>query len=215
VSQKIATVLLRESHPAAAGSLPLLIAVNACGSAGSEPWSPFVVVGFAGEWPVQKRSLAIVALVLGALPALSQDVKAPAASASECADKFKAADINKDGVLTVTEIPKVQQIPPALAKNPSLVGRQEFMAACGKMPSAQARQFDKPAPPSPHSTGKTISPDTKGVQQPQGLTGPIDTKGRSAPAESPQGQTPPGMQAAPEGSSKTIIDPSAAPPAKQ
>ena len=27
-----------------------------------------------------------------------------------------------------------------------------------------------------------------------------------APAESPQGQTPPGMQAAPEGSSKTIVD---------
>jgi len=29
---------------------------------------------------------------------------------------------------------------------------------------------------------------------------------RAAPAESPQGQTPPGMQAAPEGSSKTIVD---------
>jgi hypothetical protein len=29
--------------------------------------------------------------------------------------------------------------------------------------------------------------------------------GRMAPAESPQGQTPPGMQAAPEGSSKRIV----------
>ncbi len=42
--------------------------------------------------------------------------------------------------------------------------------------------------------------------QPQGPTGPINTGSGGAPAESPQGQTPPGMQAAPEGSSKTIVD---------
>jgi hypothetical protein len=41
-------------------------------------------------------------------------------------------------------------------------------------------------------------------QQPQGRTGPSTTGG--APAESPQGQSPPGMQAAPEGSSKSIVD---------
>ena len=164
---------------------------------------------------MQKRSLAIAALVLAAIPALSQDVKAPAVSESECANKFKAADINNDGFLTVTEIPKAQQMPPALAKNLSLVGRQEFMAACEKMPSAQAEKFDKPAPPSQHSTGQTISPATKGVEQPQGPTGPLETKSGGAPAESPQGQTPAGMQAAPEGSSKTIVDPSATPAAKQ
>jgi hypothetical protein len=45
-----------------------------------------------------------------------------------------------------------------------------------------------------------------GPAQPQGHTGPIDTKSGGAPAESPQGQTPPGMQSAPDGSSKTIID---------
>ena len=43
------------------------------------------------------------------------------------------------------------------------------------------------------------------VMQPQGMTGPIITKSTSgAPASSPQGETPPGMQAAPKGSDKTV-----------
>jgi hypothetical protein len=42
--------------------------------------------------------------------------------------------------------------------------------------------------------------------QPQGLTGPVDTTSGGAPAESPQGETP-GVQAAPDGSSKTIVEP--------
>ncbi len=60
---------------------------------------------------------------------------------------------------------------------------------------------------SPHSTGRTVSPETKGEQQPQGPTGPTETTTHGAPPESPQGQTPPGMQAAPGGSSKTIVTP--------
>jgi hypothetical protein len=71
---------------------------------------------------------------------------------------------------------------------------------------AQAQPFDK-STDSPHSTGRTVSPDTKGQKQPQGDTGPVNTTTGGAPAESPQGQTPPGMQPAPEGSSKTIVDP--------
>jgi len=60
---------------------------------------------------------------------------------------------------------------------------------------------------SPHSTGRTyVSPEGQ-QQQPQGPTGPIGTTTGGAPAESPQGQSPPPMQVAPEGSSKTIIDP--------
>jgi hypothetical protein len=43
-------------------------------------------------------------------------------------------------------------------------------------------------------------------QQPQGPTGPLDTTQGGAPASSPQGQSPPGMQAAPEGSGKRIRD---------
>jgi len=43
------------------------------------------------------------------------------------------------------------------------------------------------------------------VMQPQGMTGPINTKSGGAPASSPQGETPAGMQAAPKGSSETIL----------
>ena len=50
-------------------------------------------------------------------------------------------------------------------------------------------------------------PEDKGQLQPQGWTGPVDTKSGGAPAESPQGQSPPGMQAAPEGSNKTVVAP--------
>ena len=72
-------------------------------------------------------------------------------------------------------------------------------------------QTQPPAKPgdSPHSTGRTVDPNKEGQTQPQGDTGPLNTTSGGAPAESPQGQTPPGMQAAPEGSSKTIVDPKA------
>jgi hypothetical protein len=50
-------------------------------------------------------------------------------------------------------------------------------------------------------------PEDKGQLQPQGWTGPINTQSGGAPAESPQGQSPPGMQAAPEGSTKTATEP--------
>lgn len=75
------------------------------------------------------------------------------------------------------------------------------------MASAQTPVPDKPLDPSAHSTGRTVTPETKGQLQPQGWTGPIETKSGGAPAESPQGQSPPGMQAAPEGSSKTVVEP--------
>lgn len=70
-------------------------------------------------------------------------------------------------------------------------------------------QVAAPAKPgdSPHSDGRTVSPEVKGVEQPQGPTGPTTTTTGGAPAESPQGQTPPGMQAAPDGSRKTVEDP--------
>jgi hypothetical protein len=76
------------------------------------------------------------------------------------------------------------------------------------MASAQTPSSKEPADNrhSQHSTGKTELKDS-GQMQPQGPTGPITTGSGGAPAESPQGQTPPGMQAAPEGSSKTISGP--------
>ena len=149
------------------------------------------------------RTAILTALLLTAIPAFAQQNST--AVETECAEKLKATDLNNDGVITHTEIAKAQELPPTLAKE-SLISRNAFMAACAQMVSAQTRH-DKPAPPSPHSTGTTVSPANKGEQQPQGPTGPLSTKTGGAPAESPQGQTPPGMQAAPDGSSKTIVDP--------
>ncbi|MBR0884661.1 hypothetical protein ABIF65_006586 [Bradyrhizobium japonicum] len=55
-------------------------------------------------------------------------------------------------------------------------------------------------------TGRS-APEEKGQLQPQGWTGPLETKSGGAPPESPQGQSPPGMQAAPDGSTKTTVEP--------
>jgi hypothetical protein len=73
--------------------------------------------------------------------------------------------------------------------------------------SAQTNSDTKQPNKSEYNTGRTVTPETKGQLQPQGWTGPIDTGSGGAPAESPQGQSPPGMQSAPEGSSKTTVEP--------
>jgi hypothetical protein len=91
--------------------------------------------------------------------------------------------------------------------------RRLFILLCIVTPlplaSAQTTSGNEPADNrhSGWSTGKTELED-KGQMQPQGPTGPITTgTSGGAPAASPQGQTPPGMQSAPEGSSKTIAGP--------
>jgi hypothetical protein len=71
---------------------------------------------------------------------------------------------------------------------------------------AQAQPPNNPSDASQQSTGRS-GPEAKGQKQPQGWTGPLDTTTGGAPAESPQGQSPPGMQAAPGGSSNTIVAP--------
>jgi hypothetical protein len=86
-------------------------------------------------------------------------------------------------------------------------------AVCASLAMAQTHSEDKKPGDSPESTGRTVLPDdNKGQLQPQGWTGPITTGSGGPPAASPQGQSPPGMQAAPEGSSKTIVDPNPADP---
>jgi len=72
---------------------------------------------------------------------------------------------------------------------------------------AQVRPENKNPDKPEYPNGRTVAPETKGQMQPQGCTGPINTTTGGAPASSPQGQSPPGMQAAPEGSSKTTIAP--------
>jgi hypothetical protein len=59
---------------------------------------------------------------------------------------------------------------------------------------AQSRSENQPTDGNPSGS----------VMQPQGKTGPIVTKRGGAPASSPQGETPAGMQADPKGSGKNI-----------
>ena len=85
-----------------------------------------------------------------------------------------------------------------------------LVAFCFLFAASAATAQTEPNKPgdSPHSEGRTTLPDdNKGQLQPQGWTGPITTGSGGTPAGSPQGQSPPGMQAAPEGSSKSIVDP--------
>lgn len=65
-----------------------------------------------------------------------------------------------------------------------------FVSAVSTAAWAQAKSGDKPTKES--------------IVQPQGESGPINTKSGGAPASSPQGETPPGMQSAPKGSGATI-----------
>jgi len=84
---------------------------------------------------------------------------------------------------------------------------EDTAMGAGTNPQAAPKSAtDKSQADSAHSTGRSSSPSTQGQAQPQGPTGPLETKSGGAPAESPQGQTPPGMQAAPDGSDKTIVD---------
>jgi hypothetical protein len=104
--------------------------------------------------------------------------------------------------------------------------RFSFIAACLACATgfAWAQVSNEPVKPgylpgetdkSEWSTGRTVVPEVKGEKQPQGWTGPITTGSGGAPTTSPggapttspQGQTPPGMQSAPEGSSKTTVEP--------
>ena len=76
-----------------------------------------------------------------------------------------------------------------------------LMLSCGLATAQPATKGDVNAP-----TGRS-APEDKGQLQPQGWTGPINTGSGGAPPESPQGQSPPGMQPAPDGSTKTTVAP--------
>jgi hypothetical protein len=80
---------------------------------------------------------------------------------------------------------------------------------CAGVALAQAVPDGRSQTVPPQSDGRSTSPETKGQMQPQGRTGPVDARNaqKGAPAESPQGETPPGTEAAPEGSSKTTVEP--------
>ena len=81
------------------------------------------------------------------------------------------------------------------------------LGVCTVMAVAQPQTEDKKPGDSPWSSGRTVLPDNRGQVQPQGPTGPLTTGTGGAPPTSPQGGTPPDMQPAPGGATKTIVDP--------
>jgi hypothetical protein len=80
--------------------------------------------------------------------------------------------------------------------------RIAIIALCLGTGVAFAQTTPPPTKDAPNATGRTIIPEKNVQSQPQGNTGPLNTGSGGAPASSPQGETPPGMQSAPEGSSK-------------
>lgn len=62
-----------------------------------------------------------------------------------------------------------------------------YLAFGATVALAQSQPADKSAADSPHSTGRTVSPETKGQQQPQARPVPFQTTAGGAPAESLQG----------------------------
>jgi hypothetical protein len=82
------------------------------------------------------------------------------------------------------------------------------LVICATSVTAQTKHEEKKPGDSLWSTGRTVLPDNKGQLQPQGWTGPLSTGSENAPAQSPQGGTPPPMQPSPGGASRSIVDPS-------
>jgi hypothetical protein len=74
----------------------------------------------------------ILAATLLASPAIAQSAKPVAADQKQCTDRFKAADLNNDGVLDRTEIGSAKQSLPASLTSKDRVTRSEFMAVCSK-----------------------------------------------------------------------------------
>ena len=76
--------------------------------------------------------------------------------------------------------------------------RVAIIALCLTSGLAFAQTTPPPTKDFPNPTGRTAIPEKQEKKEAQ----PLETKSGGAPAESPQGETPPGMQSAPAGSSK-------------
>jgi hypothetical protein len=82
-----------------------------------------------------------------------------------------------------------------------LITTLTFGTAIAQSPSASSDP-DNPAANAANSSG--APPDTQKQPQPQGPTGPTNTTSGGAPASSPQGDTPSGMQPAPHDPEKGV-----------
>jgi hypothetical protein len=76
-----------------------------------------------------------------------------------------------------------------------------FLAMSTSLVLAQQTPLSNPAPnPTPRQAepiGDPAIPENTKQKQPQGKTGPLETKGKGARPENPQGGTPEGMQVHP------------------
>jgi hypothetical protein len=77
-----------------------------------------------------KSILFVLAVSVFAIPTSAQNTQPVAADQKQCADQFKAADLNNDGVLSRSEIGNAKQSLPASLANKDRVTRAEFMAVC-------------------------------------------------------------------------------------
>jgi hypothetical protein len=69
--------------------------------------------------------------------------------------------------------------------------------ACAQQTPAPAPAPNATAPSQGEPTGNSTVRDKVGKHQPQGKTGPLETEGKGARPENPQGGTPEGMQVHP------------------
>lgn len=76
----------------------------------------------------------------------------------------------------------------------------ESQPASSQTTGSSKRAESPPAQPQQHDS-QPQTPQSQQQTSPQGGSGPLETSSGGAPAASPQGETPPGMQAAPAGSS--------------
>ena len=75
----------------------------------------------------------------------------------------------------------------------------ESQPASSQTTSPPKRAESPPAQPQQQAS-EPQTPQSQQQTSPQGGTGPLETSSGGAPAASPQGETPPGMQSAPGGS---------------
>jgi hypothetical protein len=72
---------------------------------------------------MRRANLCLAVLLVTASPALAADQ-------ANCADQFKAADLNNDGLLRSSEIGNAKNKVPAGIAGRDRVSRTDFMAAC-------------------------------------------------------------------------------------
>ena len=77
---------------------------------------------------MSKTTLLLASLVLGSFAAQG----ALAADQKRCAEQFRAADLNNDGMIVSSEMGSAPNMIPASQNNKSRISRKEYMAACTK-----------------------------------------------------------------------------------